>query len=121
MNSRAGAIAVEAEGDVTIVHFRENQVKGEEYTRLASDELKKLVIEAGGKVIVSLGNVRFISSAGMSTLLLFSRLLRSVQGQLKLCDIQPLVRQVFVAGGFSDVFDIHDTKADALAAFAQEA
>lgn len=117
MSDSPNAIAWERKDDVIVVRFTRDQVKGDEYTIRASDELKKLALDVGGKVVFSLSNVRFLSSAGIAALILFNKLVRLVRGQLKFCEIQPLIRQVFTAGGFEKAFDIHETMEEAIDAF----
>jgi len=108
-------VVVEQQDDVTIVRFTRDQIREDSYTKRASDEMKKIALEIGGTVLVSLGNVRFMSSSGIAALVLLNRLLHSVRGRLMLCDVQPLILQLFVSGGFQESFDIRGSLEKVLA------
>ncbi|HEU4324819.1 MAG TPA: anti-sigma factor antagonist [Roseiflexaceae bacterium] len=72
------------------------------------------------QVLLDMSGVTFMSSSGLRALLLLRRELLAQGGELRLCALQPQVREVFALTGFTQVFAIHDTRDDALAAFAQE-
>ncbi|NOZ21282.1 MAG: STAS domain-containing protein [Planctomycetes bacterium] len=112
------AICWEKEGDVTVVRFTENHIADEAYTARARKELRDLAKSVGGKVLVSLANVEFMASIGITLLVELDRLRRTSHIQLKVCEAQPLVRQVFLSAHLNRILGIYATRADALAAFA---
>ncbi|MEW6359715.1 MAG: STAS domain-containing protein [Planctomycetota bacterium] len=114
------AIRWEKEGDVTVVRFTANQVADEVYARRARRELRELAEAVGGKMIVSLVNVQFMASVGITLLVELNRLRHSSHIQLKVCDIQPLVKQVFISAHMNKILGIYETKAEAMAAFEAE-
>jgi len=68
-------------------------------------------------MILSLRSVGYVASSGVATLILFNRLLRSMRGHVKLCDVQPLVLKTLVAAGVNQVLDIHGTEDEAMAVY----
>lgn len=77
-------------------------------------------IAAGARyMLIDLGEVSFLSSSGLRALLLIRKELMTEGGELRLCALQPQVNEVFVLTGFTQVFAIHATQEEALAAFGQ--
>ena len=67
---------------------------------------KKLVIDCAG--------LDFISSAGLRSLLLAVKKMKATGGAIALAALQPHVKEVFDISGFSALFVIHGSKADAI-------
>jgi serine/threonine-protein kinase RsbW len=77
-------------------------------------------VAAGARhVLLDLGGVTFMSSTGLRALLLVRKELLAHGGQLRLCNLQPHVQEVFTLTGFTQVFAIHHTREEALRAFGQ--
>jgi serine/threonine-protein kinase RsbW len=70
-------------------------------------------------VLLDMSQVTFLSSSGLRALLLVRRELLAQNGELRLCELKPQVREVFVLTGFTQVFAIHSTREEALRAFGQ--
>lgn len=68
----------------------------------------------GWRVVLDLEQVTFLSSSGLRTLLLLMKELRHQGGDLRLCNLQPRVAEVFAMTGFNRVFSIDDTRGEAL-------
>ena len=67
-------------------------------------------------MILDLGGVDYISSAGLRVLLVVGKQLRERRGQLMLCSVQQYVKQVLDLSGFSTLFPQCASREDALAA-----
>ena len=67
---------------------------------------KKLVIDCAG--------LDFISSAGLRSLLLAVKKMKAAGGSIALAALQPHVKEVFDISGFSSLFVIHGSKAEAI-------
>ncbi|MBC8160054.1 MAG: anti-sigma factor antagonist [Roseiflexaceae bacterium] len=76
---------------------------------------------AGGirRVLLDLSEVSFMSSSGLRALLLLRKDLLAHGGELRLCGLREHVQEVFALTGFTQVFAIHLSREDALAAFGQ--
>ncbi|MCF7969259.1 MAG: STAS domain-containing protein [Methylococcaceae bacterium] len=70
--------------------------------------------EGEKKLILDFSAVNFISSAGLRVILLIAKKLEPVQGKVKLCGLNATLRDVFEISGFSKLFDILPTVAEAL-------
>jgi anti-anti-sigma factor len=74
---------------------------------VSSGELERLVID--------LGAVEYISSAGLRALLLAAKRLKPPAGALVLCGIGPSVRAVLDLAGFTSLFAAEKTRGEAVA------
>jgi anti-sigma B factor antagonist/stage II sporulation protein AA (anti-sigma F factor antagonist) len=66
-------------------------------------------------LVLDLGAVDYISSAGLRVLMLASRQVRAQGGTIVVAALQPLVREIFEIGKFTLVFSCFATVAEALA------
>ena len=73
-------------------------------------------IASGQKhLVLDCANMDFISSAGLRSLLLAVKKMKAAGGMIGLAALQPNVKEVFDISGFSALFTIHSTTAEALA------
>jgi len=70
----------------------------------------------GGKLILDLAGLDYISSAGLRVLLVANKAMRRKAGALALCGAQGNVREVLEVSGFTTLFLMADTPEQALAA-----
>lgn len=68
------------------------------------------------KVVVSLAEVPYVSSAGLRVLLMGAKAARAKGHKLALAGLSPSVREVFDISGFTSIFTIEDDVDSALAA-----
>ena len=85
----------------------------------SSPELERLVNEQidGGarRVVFDLGDMDYVSSAGLRVILLAGKKLRAAHGKLALCGMRELVREVFEMSGFLQLFAVTPTVDEAIA------
>ncbi|GAB4173106.1 MAG: anti-sigma factor antagonist [Roseiflexaceae bacterium] len=80
----------------------------------------RAAVSAGTKnILLDMAGVVFMSSSGLRALLMVRKDLIANGGELRLCELQPQVYEVFAITGFTQVFAIHRTRDDAIAAFGQ--
>jgi anti-anti-sigma factor len=73
------------------------------------------VIDQGEKrLVLDCAGLDFISSAGLRSLLLAVKKMKAAGGAISLAALQPNVKEVFDISGFSALFTIHGSRADAL-------
>ena len=89
-------------------------------TQQAISQVNAAVTAGARYILLDLGGVTFMSSSGLRALLLVRKELLNHGGQLRLCNLQHHVQEVFTLTGFTQVFAIHHTREDALRAFGQE-
>ena len=68
------------------------------------------------RLVVDLGKVAYVSSAGLRVFLMMAKKLQKSEGKLVLCGMSPSVREVFDIAGFSRMLQIEDDQAAARAA-----
>lgn len=80
------------------------------------DRLRAITDGGSRKLLVDLGEVAYMSSAGFWALLAASRELEGRKGVLALCALSDGIADLFRLGGFSELFRILPSRWDALAA-----
>ncbi len=75
------------------------------------------VLQANAKVVLDLGQLRFVDSSGLGAMLSCLRQLSAKNGDLKLCGMSKQVRALFELVRMHRIFDIYGTRDDAVAAF----
>ncbi len=74
-------------------------------------------IDAGkSRFIVNFSKLEYISSAGLRSILLMAKKLKSSNGKVHLTELTGSVKEVFEISGFGVIFQIFETEAQALAA-----
>jgi len=89
-------------------------------TDTAIAQVNEAIAAGALRVLLDLSEVTFLSSSGLRALLLMRKELLSRDGELRLCSLRPEVQEVFVLTGFTQVFTIHRSRAEALDAFRRE-
>jgi anti-sigma B factor antagonist len=102
-------------GDVTIVRCTGRIVAGVE-TESLRQHVSGLLQDCKG-IVLHLGEVVFIDSSGLGTLVRLLTSARRVSADLKLCDVPPAVRQVLKMTSLIKLFDTHESEEEAVAAF----
>ncbi len=75
----------------------------------------------GGAVILDLGGLEYVSSAGLRCFMLASRQAKAQHGRIFVAALQPMVAEIFEISHFNLVFQVFPTVREALAAASAEA
>ena len=75
----------------------------------------------GHQLVLDLGGVEYISSAGLRVLMLAARDARAQGGTLVVCGLQPVVDEIFAISRFNVVFRVFADRRAALAALSPSA
>jgi len=103
---------------VTVVHFTDAKVIDQRNINQIGSELMKMVESAGvRRMLINMGNVRYLSSAVLGKLISLHKALKQAKGEMKLCAIAPAIFEVFEITRLDKVFDIYDSEDEALEAF----
>jgi len=60
------------------------------------------------------GNMDYISSSGLRVFLVLQKRIKAMGGVLKLCSLQPSIKEIFDISGFSTIFSIYTDQASAI-------
>src|SRR5262249_32335748 len=71
------------------------------------------------KFVLQLAGVAYVDSGGLGALVRLLGRLRAARGDLKLCELSPLLVQVFEATNLKGLFDTYGGEAEAIAAFSR--
>ncbi len=82
-----------------------------------SEKIIALVDKGESKIILDLTDMVYISSAGLRVFLMIAKRIKSINGKVILSALQDSVKEVFEMSGFSTIFEINSTTADALTKF----
>ena len=77
----------------------------------------ELINEGQHKLLLDLGGVSYLSSAGMRMLLSTTKKLRNLSGRLIVCSMTPNVTDVLKMSGFDHVLELFKTEEEALRHF----
>jgi anti-sigma B factor antagonist len=105
-------MTVERMGEVTIV-----QLIGEQLDASNAKDFKRdiaSVLNVASKVVFDLSQLRFVDSSGLGAILSCLRQVNAAGGDLKLCGLSKPVRALFELVRMHRIFDICDTKDDAV-------
>ncbi|MBF0516675.1 MAG: STAS domain-containing protein [Nitrospirae bacterium] len=99
-----------AEVAVAIVSGRIDTVAAPEVEK----EINKTIESGKHKIVIDLSGTEYISSSGLRVLLGTAKGLKAKGGQLRLCGVTDNVMKVFKLAGFTKVFIISATQAEAI-------
>lgn len=101
--------------DIVIIHCQGRIVVGAEVQSLLM-EIEKFRLETK-KFVLELAHVAYVDSGGLGALVRLLGTLRAARGDLKLCQLPPLLVQVFAATNLQGLFHTYETESEAIAAF----
>jgi anti-sigma B factor antagonist len=104
-------------GDVVLVRCQGRITVGAEIASL-QQELEKLTVLTK-KVVLQLGEVSFLDSVGLGALVRQLNTLRAKGGDLKLCQVPPILLQVLTVTSLHRIFPIHASEEEAVLAFSR--
>jgi anti-sigma B factor antagonist len=112
--ARFRCLRVTWHGDVCLATF-EGSSLDENWIDEMGEELRQLVEREGcRKLVISFAELDCLYSVLLGKLMALRRLMLSYQGRLKLCEVPPLVREVFRVCRLEPYFQFVDTREEAL-------
>lgn len=108
----------EQEG-ISILELKGRLTFGKEDIAL-NDEIRHALAARRNRVVIDMGGVDKMDSAGLGTLLYARAELRRAGGGLALCGLKPSHMQVLLVAKLETVFDIFETEQDAINSFFPE-
>jgi anti-sigma B factor antagonist len=80
-------------------------------------QLETLINEGNTRIMLKFKEVSYINSLGLGVLTSMLRLTKKENGDIKLFDLNPSVKDIFNATRLNKVFEIYDSEEEALKAF----
>ena len=108
-------VSIRDVGDILAI-----DIEGKLDTQTSTQALEILLkcLEPGhGKVLVSLAQLEFVSSAGLRVILRVGKEVHKSGGELKVSGAQGVVREVLEISGFDSLLDLYEDETAAVAAF----
>ena len=102
-------------GDVRAVRIAGNL--DTQTSAVAQERLIRLIDDGATKILVDFEDLNYISSSGLRMLLVAVKRLEGTSGQLRVCNPNKMVREVFDTSGFSEIFSVYKSQAEALDGF----
>jgi anti-sigma B factor antagonist len=106
-----GILAFECSGRIVL---------GEE-SSLLREEVKKAVTDGAKKIVLNLGEVNYIDSSGLGTLVALHTTAQTAGGTIKLANLTKRVGDLLQVTKLLTVFDVHNSEYDALESFRKAA
>jgi anti-sigma B factor antagonist len=83
----------------------------------AQTYLNNLVALGSKKILLNFENTNYVSSAGLRVVLQMGQMMKKNEGDLRLCNFNPTVREVFEITGFTSIFNIFDSENESMEGF----
>ena len=83
----------------------------------AQQRLTRLIEEGETKILVNLEKVDYISSAGLRVLLVVAKQLKTTDGELRICSLNEVVKEIFDISGFDMILPVSASESEALEGF----
>lgn len=107
--------SLESVGTVTVV-----ELLGDVLDAVVSEDLKNHLRDLAAdrpNLVVDLHRITFVDSSGCGALIAAQRTCKEAGGDLRLCRLAGQVKTVFDLARLTRVLGVHDTRAEAVAAF----
>jgi anti-sigma B factor antagonist len=104
-------------GDVVIVKARGDITLNAGSDVLLRDKIRSLLQQGRTSIVLDLGDVSYVDSAGLGQLVQVFATTRKAGGSLKLLNITKRLVDLLVVTKLLTVFESYDTEADAIASF----
>src|SRR3954452_10033091 len=104
---------------VKVVRFHDRHLFDERTVRDVSEQLGAILPNDGTpiRLVLDFSDVALISSSLLSKLILLQRRIDASQGKLRLCEMSPVLQQVFRTSNLDRLFHIDRDQRASLAAF----
>ena len=80
-------------------------------------ECNKWIDRGENLLVVDLGGLEYISSAGLRSILVVAKKVKSKKGEICFCNASDMVKEVFSFSGFSSMFPMCDSLQEAVCHF----
>ena len=104
---------------IKVVRFEDHQLFDERTVRELSDQIAAALPNDGSpiRLVVDFSDVSLISSTFLSKLILLQRRIDGTRGKLRLCEMSPMIEQVFRTSNLDRLFKIDRDQPTAISSF----
>jgi anti-sigma B factor antagonist len=104
---------------IKVVRFQDHQLFDERTVREISDQIAQALPNDGSpiRLIVDFSDVSLISSTFLSKLILLQRRIDGTGGKMRLCEMTPMIQQVFRTSNLDRLFKIDRDQRTAVDSF----
>jgi anti-sigma B factor antagonist len=117
LNRISHKIEQHVSGDVTIVRINGDITLNKGGDVLLKDKIHSLLQQGTKKILLDLGGVSYVDSAGLGQLVQVRTTASTSGGALKLMNVTKRLKDLLVVTKLVTVFDSYDNEAEALASF----
>ena len=115
MREQSPRLKVSNVGDVTVVELIDRKILDEVNISQIGEQFSALVGQTPQtKFVVDFASVSHMSSSALGMLITLNKRIREKKGELRLCNIQPAIYEVFVITRLNEIFQICRTRQEAL-------
>lgn len=104
-------------GDVAVVRVNGDITLNEGGDILLKDKIQSLLQQGQHKIVLDLGGVSYVDSAGLGQLVQIHATTKNKGGSLRLVNVTKRLKDLLVVTKLVTVFDSYDSEADAVASF----
>jgi anti-sigma B factor antagonist len=104
-------------GDVTVISVKGDITLNQGGDVLLKDKIQSLLQQGHKKLVLDVGGVSYVDSAGLGQLVQIHATTKSNGGSLRLANVQKKLKDLLVVTKLVTVFDSYDSEAAALASF----
>ena len=117
MTEGGSKVDVAVENDVTVATLLDEKILDEISISQISSKLTELVgSQDQPRLVLDFGNVGNMSSSALGMLIMLHKRIREKGGQLRLCNIQPAIFEIFVITRLNEIFSICSSRQEAIEA-----
>ena len=107
--------------DVLIASFEDDRIIDESrIAKLGEDMMELITSSKHERIVLNFKNVAFMSSAMIGKLILFGKKCKATEIQLRLCDINENVQEVFDLMKLEKVFQVAENEEKAIESFSKK-
>lgn len=110
-------IAFEENHGVTIVRINARRIDAQVYEDVFAELVKLVEKLQPKKLLLNLTGVQYIYSTALSRLITLHKRIKTYKGELRLCELEPEVAELFEVTQLKKLFDIRKDEATALEKF----
>jgi anti-sigma B factor antagonist len=104
-------------GEVTVIKITGDITLNQGGDVLLKDKIQSLLQQGQRKLVLDLGNVSYVDSAGLGQLVQIHATTKAKGGSLRLVNVTKRLKDLLVVTKLVTVFDSYDSEADAVASF----